>query len=338
MIDRFSTIFTARQVDTPIETARAIAVVLLVAYHAIGLDEQSGLGLSSDHPLRLFSDFFVDLRMPLFAFIAGFVYGIRPVAPAEFPRFLAGKGRRLVIPGVTAITLFLLVSNLMGTGFAMYDQIYRAYIFPYAHYWFLLSILTIFVVFGAIDVFSRGRLLLPCFAAALALYLSGIFVPGNILSLNGSIYLLPYFIFGTIFVRHGATIAEARLPIIAIAAICVLLASWWNIAAYRADGQFSTDRRDLQSLAFALGACSLALLALPKIDLLARIGPVTFTIYLYHVFGTSGMRRALTEIGITAPEIQFPMVLLAGLILPVLIHIAASQTALTRRLVLGTRA
>jgi len=333
--NRFANIFTARENDMPVETARAIAVLLLVSYHVIGIDPEGGLGLPDDHALRAFSDFLIDLRMPLFAFIAGFVYALRPVQPRDLPRFLVGKMRRLLLPGAVAITAFLIASHLVQTRFDMIDAPWRAYVFPYAHYWFLQAILVIFVAFGVIDVLSRGRLVWACFALALLASLSRWGVPVNVFSVNQAIYLAPYFIFGAIFVRHRAVIVAHHRLLIVMALVGVILASWVNAAEFHATGSFSNARQDLQSLTFGLSACTLALLALPRIALLDRLGPISFTIYLYHPFGTSGMRLLLDSFGIAAIEIHLVLGILAGLMLPGLLHWAAASTRFGRLTVPG---
>uniref|UniRef100_UPI0035AFCA27 acyltransferase family protein n=1 Tax=Paracoccus sp. TaxID=267 RepID=UPI0035AFCA27 len=83
----------------PIETVRAIAILVLVSFHVIGGPEAGrGLGLQAPHPLRYYADLLIDIRMPLFAFIAGAVYALRPVRVEKLGSFLVGKFRRLALP------------------------------------------------------------------------------------------------------------------------------------------------------------------------------------------------------------------------------------------------
>ena len=43
---------------------RGLAVLLLVSFHVIGATSDAGLQLDYPHPLRVFADLLIDLRMP----------------------------------------------------------------------------------------------------------------------------------------------------------------------------------------------------------------------------------------------------------------------------------
>lgn len=73
-----------------------------------------GLELDYLHPLRIFAVLLIDLRMPLFAFIAGYVYGLRPIRARDYPAFALDKLRRLVVPAGIAILIFVLIANVKG--------------------------------------------------------------------------------------------------------------------------------------------------------------------------------------------------------------------------------
>ena len=70
---------------------------------------------------------------------------------------------------------------------------------------------------------------------------------------------------------------------------------------------------------------------------LAAFGLFSFTIYLYHVFGTAGAREILTQLGVRNIWTLFMASVVAGLAGPVVLHVVAAQFRLTRRLVLGLR-
>jgi fucose 4-O-acetylase-like acetyltransferase len=78
---------------------RGIAMLLLVSDHVIGSDPKAGLELDYPHPLRLYADTLIHVRMPLFAFIAGYVFGLKPLTADRYAEFMQGKFRRLFIPG-----------------------------------------------------------------------------------------------------------------------------------------------------------------------------------------------------------------------------------------------
>ena len=329
--------FTAKDRQLPIETARATATILLVLYHVIGASPTTGLGIGYPSPLRLFADFFLDLRMPVFAMIAGLVFAIRPLAPGGLPGFFLGKARRLVIPGIVAILAFEGAAALGHTPMATHGEYLQPFLTGYAHFWFLQSILLIFVVYAPLDSLTNGRIAPYALAGACALSLSHSGLPHNPFSLDGAMMLLPYFILGVLVWRHRVWLLAHSRPVLAGALILLVIGSLWNIEILRATGIFSDDRRDLQSLLSAMGGCLAVLLLLPRIGFLDRIAAISFTIYLYHVFGTSLMRRLLHMLGVQDLTVHVLMGLAAGLILPFVLHRLAERYDLTRFLVLGLK-
>jgi len=59
-----------------IETMRGLACLMLVAYHVIGSNGSNGLQVPDNGIVRHICDVLSYLRMPLFAFISGYVYGL----------------------------------------------------------------------------------------------------------------------------------------------------------------------------------------------------------------------------------------------------------------------
>lgn len=103
--------------NLPIETLRGLACLLLVLYHVIGADASLGLRVE-DGPVRWLNDGLAYLRMPLFTFLSGLVYGLRPFA-GNSRAFLVGKVRRLLIPMLFVGTLFAVLQALIpGTNSA----------------------------------------------------------------------------------------------------------------------------------------------------------------------------------------------------------------------------
>ena len=81
-----------------LQSARGLACLLLVAYHVIGDPVTGGLRLPASSLYHYFTLLFLPLRMPLFAFLSGFVYAYRPVAYGSRLRFLGKKLRRILVP------------------------------------------------------------------------------------------------------------------------------------------------------------------------------------------------------------------------------------------------
>jgi peptidoglycan/LPS O-acetylase OafA/YrhL len=319
----------------PIESIRALAVLMLVAYHVIGSSPEAGLHLRYPHPLRILADFLVDVRMPLFAMISGIVYTLRPVQPEHIGAFAIGKIRRLVLPGAVAITLFAFFSSLFPSKFSP-ENFLSIYFYPYAHFWYLQAILVIFATYCVFDIFTRGRFLLSTFGLAMALLISPLTIT-NFFSISSALYLLPYFILGMVLSRRHEYIQSAYPLILILATIFLAVGFAMKIHGYEHSGVFSADRRDVRSLLAGLGVCTFAALAVPSLKALDWIGPPSFVIYLYHVLGTSGMRQLLDYLHIKSITVHMIMGTLAGILFGYGIYQIAQFHPLARLIVCGQR-
>lgn len=335
-----STLFTAKSQTlservSP-ETIRSIAVLMLVSYHVIGPTANDGLLIEKPHVLRLTSEFLIDVRMPLFAFLAGYIYAMRPLSLEQYSRFIKGKFLRIYVPGATAAALFLLVSNAMGTDFARpISETLRIFFMPYAHFWFLQSICLIFLIYGLLDAMLSGRFAPLIFVVACILYTQRIFPWIGVMSWNGATYLFPYFMLGVICLRYWAILRD-HFVMVACAAFCIMVASsLWNIWTYLDTGEFTTSKRDIQSMAMGIGTSVFALLCLPRSSLLEKIRPYALTIYLYHVFATSFSRRLWQGVGLEEVWLLWFFGMMAGVFLPILLHILVARIPQLSRLMLG---
>ena len=321
-----------------IETMRILATFLLVSYHGIGPGPDDALKIAYPHPLRFGNDLFIDIRMPVFAFIAGWVYALRPITRGSLGSFLSGKIRRLVIPGVIAALIFWVVgTTLLKGSVAEGAGILNVLTLSFVHYWFLQSILLLLVATAMAEALTGRPLPNWALLGLGALVLLSPRVYHLYIEIGGAQYLAPYFLFGLLVCRNGAFITRHRVPILVVAAIAVAIALYLNISEYQDTGELNRHRRDVHSLLMASGSIMLMYLLLPQIGILAAFGSASFTIYLYHVFGTSGARRATDMIGIDNTWVQFAFVVAAGFLLPVLLHAVLSRVALTRRIFLGLR-
>ncbi len=327
-----------RGVDTSIEALRVIATFLLVSYHVMNGPEMKTIA-GAAHPLRLVSEFFVDLRMPLFAFISGYVYAIRPIGTGPWPSFVLGKARRLLVPGAIAALSFAAASALLGRRFTVpFDEIWRILLYPYAHYWFLQSIFLILLLVALSEKLIGPRVVMPLFfVMASAALVSGYWLPIQFFSAQGAAYLLPYFTLGALVVRHRDLLDRNRGKILAVTLPLLVGTAAWNISLYSATGAFSQTRHDLQSWMFAVSACLLLILFPVRSRHFAAFGAFSFTIYLYHVFGTAGAREALTAIGIHDIWLLYAGGVVAGFGLPIVLHLAVRRFGPARRLILGLR-
>ena len=285
--------------DSRIDGVRGLACLLLVLYHVIGSTPDYGLRMDAGHPLRFLADGLSDIRMPLFAFVSGYVYQFNPARRDALAQFISRKTKVLLIPGLVAITVFFLLSNIVGTSFsAPMSEFWKALLYPYSHFWFLQAIFLIFLLFASLD-----SLLGPDHAIAILLVGSALYaldlVPGiSFFSVNQAFWLLPFFAFGVVVHR---TESLAELPGRKEWALCA--ATILIVAACKAwlSAQGLAPASRFNPLSLALGL-SVSLMVFRSSDLwlaFAWMGRESFVIFLYHPIGSSAMRRLLGAVNWT---------------------------------------
>jgi len=314
-----------------IETLRGFACMLLVLHHVIGADPSSGLKIS-DHPIRLFNDALAYLRMPLFTFLSGMVYGLRPFG-GDSRRFLVGKCRRLLIPMMVVGTIFVLVQAVTPGSNAVVGNWWLLHVQPVAHFWFIESL---FWVFLLVWLAERQRWIMSSVGFVIALILACMLyltVQGpHWFSIDGAIYLLPFFLCGLAVIRfnlwsildqHGVKILLAILA----------AASVWQIGAPVPN----PDRRTVWVLVAGVALCGLCLAPRLEVSWLCRIGRSSYAIYLFHVFFTAASRIFFIKAGLAIIPLEIVGGLAAGVIGPVLIDHFYSRHRWPALLLLGKK-
>lgn len=296
-----------------LDTARGIACVLLVFYHAVGIGPESGLRLPPSSGYSVLNDALAYVRMPLFTFLSGVVYALRPVSLASLSRFAEAKVKRLLVPFLTITVLFTVMQRLIpGTNTSLeWVQIPRALLWPYGHLWFLLGLAWVFAAVAALDALKAlekpGHCLILFMAGALLFELH--YGPIGVLAWNRSFYLLPFFVAGLMLTRFGvkwalicapASLLSLNWPILIGVIFCTMLLSW-----------------------------------LPAVAILARIGIFSYSIYLLHVFGTASMRMLLMRIGVETVPLLLVFITAAGIALPIGAHLALARIPFAGRALLG---
>jgi surface polysaccharide O-acyltransferase-like enzyme len=316
-------------VNLPIETLRGLACLLLVLYHVIGADASLGLRVE-DGPVRWLNDGLAYLRMPLFTFLSGLVYGLRPFA-GNSRAFLVGKVRRLLIPMLFVGTLFAVLQALIPGTNSRVGPWYLLHVNPVAHFWFLESLFWVFLVIWALERWNlirdvKGYLLALTLACALYLTVRGWFMLG----IEGAIYLMPYFLFGLAFSRFALkpylTSAWVRWGLLILAIVAVI---WMGMPVS------NPDRRTVAMLAVGLSLCMLSLSLARVVPWLAAIGRHSYAIYLFHVFFTPAVRIALNLAHIKLLPIDILLGLAIGLAGPIVLDRVASRFKWPALLLLG---
>jgi peptidoglycan/LPS O-acetylase OafA/YrhL len=312
-----------------IETLRGLACLLLVAYHVVGADASLGLQVT-DGPLRWLNDGMAYLRMPLFTFLSGLVYGLRPFG-GNSQAFLSGKIRRLLVPMLVVGTVFAALQAVTPGTHSSAGPWYLWHVQPVAHFWFVESLFWVFVLLWALERaawLQTAKGFAVVFALACGVYLS---VRGwHWFGLEGAIYLLPYFLAGLAATRFSfrAWLAKPWVKI-GLLACAVGMVLWMGTPVS------NPDRRTVWMLLSGLSLCLLCLSFGWANRHLAGIGRHSYAIYLFHVFFTAAARIALDRLQIDV----LPMDLVAGVTLglagPVVVDRLASRFKWTAVLLLG---
>lgn len=304
------------------DALRALACLAVVVFHVIGVSPEAGL-LVADGPLRATASLLDLFHMPMFAMLSGVAYALSPVRPGRAARFVRRRFARIVLPLVTVTTLFLVAQHLVpGTNTLPPDSWWAAYLMPYAHFWYLQSLIWLLAVVGLIEWLFGGRPTVTAllFVGAIAAYFGRGWVP-DVFSMSGAAGLAPFFVVGMVATRTGG-----GRPAFALIALALGLAA----------GALTTalgfpETRDGQGLALATGTGVCAGLLLSGLVAGTRgrwlhgLGAASYTIYLYHVFGTAGARMALYAAGVTDHGVHLALGTAAGVALPWALDAALRQ-------------
>ncbi len=300
---------------------------MLVAYHVIGIGPDSGLKLQSGI-LKDANALLAYIRMPLFTFLSGLVYGWRPYS-GNWKAFIKGKIRRLIVPMLFIGTIFAIFQAITpGTSNHICDW-QCLHLMPVAHYWFLESLFLIFLV---ILLLEQWKALETKINFAIIFFIAAIAFVGNIgtpwLSIAGTFYLFTYFLAGLYFTRFPLQLTHPRATgYIAVTLVILFLVFFGN--------EYGGGRRSINALIIGLVSCAGLLLTKAESTKLATIGNYSYSIYLFHIFFTAASRIGLTKLGISNIWLLFIAGTSAGLIGPIVIENIAQRNKTARTLLLG---
>lgn len=312
-----------------VQTLRGLACCLLVLYHVIGASDSQGLRLHSGW-LRELADAMVVVRMPIFACIAGAMYGL---STKRGWGLVTDKSTRLLLPMLTVGTLFACVQYIVpGSNYRIEDWRYL-HIAPVAHYWFLQSIFLIVCALAVTEYLlpmNTRRAWFGYFAASIFLYLNHPGYPW--FGVLGATYLLPFFLLGVGMTRlQWDPLQEQRKTgiLLLVTGSCFFIA---QLALGAAIDRFSTTVL-VSSLLLSSGLWSLGWVH----PLFARIGNYSFSIFLFHAFFTPAARMISHSLVPDAHLLAIAISVPVGVIVPIWLEIFVLRTPLLRLFFLGSQ-
>ena len=295
-----------------VDTLRGIACLLLVFFHTVGSAPSEGLHVPDGHWLQAFNEILVYFRMPLFAFISGYVYAFRPYK-GKAGGFIKGKVRRLLLPLVTVGTFYALVQAATPGANTSVENWWLLHIRPVGHFWFLEAL---FIIFVALVLLESAKALSTPARFAIVWGISAVLFDQlhftNYFGARGAIYLLPFFLAGLACKRFEIARPSARL----LAAAALI----WGLVIVVLFPENMAEQETLAamaSLAIGVSAGFLLLRSGWQSRPLAYIGAYSFAIYLLHVFFTAGSRIFLNKMGVTDIYALLPPGVVAGIFGPI---------------------
>jgi len=316
-----------------LNTVRGIACLCVVYFHVIG-DGVTGLKLDTNHIYSIISDFLVYIRMPLFTFLSGFVYAYRRFDGGALS-YLTGRSRRILLPFMFVSTIFAIIQfNTPGTNKTFDQDLWSFFLYPYAHFWFLQSIFTIFIITAVLDFFSNksNKVLWGALVVSIPLFFySGMLT--DIFSFSRTLYLLPFFFFGMLANIYRVEEINLRLA----ASVFFIFIALLVLHTFNLLNGIPVNRLSLLSLLIG-GFGSLLLLRFSfRNNLLIYIGGFSYSIYLFHVFGTASSRMFLNKLNVESTSIHIVVGLLVGIFLPIIMHLFMQKFNLLRPTFLGLK-
>lgn len=321
-----------------LQTLRGVACILLVAFHTVGNHRWTGLHVADDSAYRFFANLFQYIRMPLFTFLSGFVYAYRPVLPGGAADLARRKLTRLLLPLLCVTTLYFAATSVApkdSNGVIPLEQMWRIYIFPYVHFWFLQAII---LIFAFVAVLERWRLLatptrygvvmLACIVVHLAVDMTyADYVPFSVLY---ALHFAPYFLLGL-----GANRFRSFLLRQPVSWICVLLlAVAMVLHARNLLGGAQLDRNgSLLELTIAATATLAMVRLFPAFRPLEIIGAYSFSIYLFHSFFVAATRVVSKPVETVA--VVFGACVVAGVVGPMVLERVLGNVPVVKTLLFG---
>jgi peptidoglycan/LPS O-acetylase OafA/YrhL len=309
-----------------------------VAFHTVGNHPWTGLHVADDSGYRFFANLFQYIRMPLFTFLSGFVYAYRPVVPGGAVELARRKLTRLVLPLLCVSTLYFAATVLAppdSNGVIPLEQMWRIYVFPYVHYWFLQAIILLFALVAVLD---RWQLLATparyavALVASIAVHLAVDMTHADDVPFGVfyAFHFAPYFLLGIGANRFRSFFLQPRVSWACVSLLLVAMAVHARILL----GGAQLDRNGSLLEVTIAATATLAMVRLfPAFRPLEIIGAYSFSIYLFHSFFVAGIRVASKQVEMLA--VVFVACVIAGVVGPMVLERLFGNVPVVKTLLFG---
>lgn len=329
--------------DKTIETLRGFVILLVVIGHVIGSTSDGGMKVSDDSFLRYVYYTFIDpVQMPLFTIIAGWVYSLKSLNLDSLKTFIVKKVFRLLVPMFVVGNCYFVIQYITpGTNHKEeLADIWRLLFFPYTIYWYLYSLFFVFVITALIDVcgklkgiFNWGVIFI---ISLISLLVRDVLIPEevpNFLSFKGVLYLFPSFILGVGLNRFKDFFQINAIKYISVLLFigCIIIQqlSWFKMI------DIVVVKDNIFGLLIGFTGAMILLRCKTEINWMIWFGGFSYSIYLFHGFGTAAGRIIPEYMNVNSVVLIFITSLAMGTIIPIITEKILERFKLTRFLFLG---
>lgn len=308
-----------------LDCLKGIAIILVVIGHVIRGFIASGM--FSEIPLKYIDYTIYSFHMPLMFFLSGILYSKVEIKQfKEWKNFIINKIIKLYIPYLIFSYIMIIFKYLFANSINSYVKFNDIIMIPFKAfdiYWFLLALLTIFIVYSFMDYKKLNKkiiIIISLISLIISFYLQKYVI--NIYYIKTIIYYIGlgfYFYLGkliaTKLIVNKVLLKNMLIPLI-------FLYFGINCICY----YFKIESIYINIL-LALSMISILILLFKNYNnviinnkILKYIGKYSMVIYLTHTFFTAFVRIILNKIGIDDFLLQFSIASVIGIVLPIFIY------------------
>lgn len=336
-----------------LDMARGIGIILVVVGHALGGIIDSPIGLGRLDLRNAFLVIYI-FHMPLFFMLSGALVAAR--IERDRVRFAQTLLIDVVWPyflwSVIQFTIIYMVGGVTNQQVdALWPTLRDLPFTPVSQFWFLYAL---FVLHGLAillyQTLGRSGFLLFCLALKPLALIVWMPVVLRLVAGQAPWYGIGVFLaasgFGAFIVDRQAVVRIVLLPVAAVLMIVVTLQAapafvpHAEIATAPAPALAGLGWNPLAFPAALLASLAILGIAGAKLgrigDLLSFLGRRSMPVFILHIIGIAGTRIMLTKVlGVSDPYVILPVVVTAGLALPLIGFAVVERFGLTRALGLG---
>jgi len=327
--------------EKSIEALRGLAIIAVVMAHVIADRGTRGLMVEEYSFWRYLYRSFEFLRIPIFTAVSGYVYALSPIKQGRYASFIKDKGRRILLPLFFVASLQYIVNYIVADVNQNVElgKIWQIYLYSYSQFWFLHAIFIVFITILLLEMYQvttkfKGWLISTILATTVHLILHN-FIHTTLFGFFFYLYLLPYFLLGLGLYRFSEILFNIKI-LSAVTTVMIAGLIVQQLDLFRIIEVPSSRYGLLGTIVGLSGSWFIFYIRKPN-RFLAFIGHFSYSIFLFHIFGTAGSRIFLHRLGIEQSYIVFFVGIISGVGVPILIQWLLMKSKVLSLLFLGVK-